>query len=97
MYFADHGAPGAHAAPASCDDFLTVQWSPRVLRRPHFSQPQLDMLSVWPAGILGMPSGEFLYADQLIGTLRNKSEAKYVPPDITSWLVWLFGSMLPAL
>lgn len=29
------------------------------------------------AGILGMPSGPFLYADELMDTLRKKSESGY--------------------
>ena len=66
VYFADHGAPGVRcsAEPAwKCKTYLIRC---------------VTNFCCSAAGILGMPTGPFLYADQLIGTLRNKSASKYV-------------------
>ena len=58
---------------------LRVRYSPlRVLRTKIYrGRCVTDIGCHAVPGILGMPTGPFLYADQLIGTLRNKSASKY--------------------
>jgi len=58
---------------------LRVRDVPLSLFKPvtlYLSGGVADLCRSVAPGILGMPTGPFLYADQLIGTLRNKSASK---------------------
>lgn len=74
VFYADHGAPGLDF-PQEC--YACTKRRPGACSPGCWTALVRVLMAVLPfAGILGMPSGPFLYADQLIETLHNRANRR---------------------